>query len=146
MWRNYFKTNDETSTSHRSFSCCNLHETLTFHTRSPALKNTNLQVVIGWHLFFQEHLSQDFISISHTLHQLLPPVCSLSTKLCRDLIIADSLTAGRKKVFEAASCWEEKNHFQINTPNSSDDYFDDFSESCRSFFSTVTNLSFSHLC
>ena len=72
------------------------------HTFSLFKKGTHLQVVIGWNLFLQEHLSQDLISVSHTLHQLLPPVCSFSAEICRDLIIADILTAGRKKLFESA--------------------------------------------
>ncbi len=57
---------------------------------------TNLQVVVGWNFLLQEHLSQDFIGISHTLHQLLPPVCSLNTKICRDLI---SLIAASNALF-----------------------------------------------
>ena len=67
------------------------------------LKDTNLQVVIGGNFFLQKHLSQDFVSVGHTLHQFLPPVCGLGTKLRRDLIIADVLTAGRKTEFELVS-------------------------------------------
>lgn len=61
--------------------------------------HTNLQVVIGWNLFLQKHLSQHFIGVSHTLHQLLPATCRLGAEIRRDLIIADSLTARRSESY-----------------------------------------------
>lgn len=65
-----------------------------FHTHTGL---SNLQVIVGWNLFLQEHLSQDFISIGDTLHQLLPAVCGLGTEICWDLIVADSLPAGNEE-------------------------------------------------
>ena len=62
------------------------------HLQTHIYTLAHLQVSDRGDPLLQEHLSQDLVSIGHTLHQLLPPLSCLRSKLLWDVLEPELLS------------------------------------------------------